>query len=39
MLVTNYDQYFDLKLKDLEEIVLNLRLMKEIIIESISQAL
>ena len=28
MLITNYDHYFDLKLRDSEELILNLRLMK-----------
>ena len=30
MLVTNSDQYFDLKLKDSEELILNSRLIKEV---------
>ena len=30
MLVTNSDKYFDLKLKDSEELILNSRLMKEV---------
>ena len=30
MLVTNYDQYFDMKPKDYEEIILNSRLIKEV---------
>ena len=30
MLVTNSDQYFDLRLKDSEELILNSRLMKEV---------
>ena len=30
MLVTNSDKYFDLNPKDSEELILNLRLMKEV---------
>ena len=30
MLVTNYDKYFDLKLKDSEELILNSIIMKEV---------
>ena len=30
MLVTNSDKYFNLKLKDFEELILNSRLMKEV---------
>ena len=30
MLVTNSDKYFNLKLKDSEELILNSRLMKEV---------